>query len=443
MAYDYRANIGMGRPGVGAYQAGQQIGGGFRRATGESLGAYRQDQAVEKQDQNKAKVVSLVRKYNDQNDADFGGLEPSQKALKLSRLLYPLDPTMSSRYEKLAQELESRGAKFQQQKELKEIGQEQKAKRGDVTGIRARMNAVENSIRYMVSQGGFNYEDEEVQKKVKELEALKSQLTGEDAPTLRGAYQSLYVEPEAKAEATGAQPQPAPIDVDGIKTEIWSAVEPSIEYDEAGSIKNRLAVERTIRAEVRKRGLTPDVERDLLSDIERAEKYAVAQRGRLLERSGKVQSMGIQKRGEQATQTRDKIAQDEKYQPSWEAVSALKAKPNDITAKRMALNVKLRKETGAAIGANEFTDMMSFVLPQDTYRKFVSETTGLGSILSGMVSNDARYAYMKRVAEKYLNDVDVGKLSKYIDDSISKQYYRRSEKAESGPQAGSVDDLFE
>jgi hypothetical protein len=440
MAYDYRANIGMGRPGIGAYQAGQQIGGGFRRATGESLGAYRQDQAVEKQDQNKAKVVSLVRKYNDQNDADFGGLEPSQKALKLSRLLYPLDPTMSSRYEKLAQELESRGATFQQQKELKEIGQEQKAKRGDVTGIRARMNAVENSIRYMVSQGGFNYEDEEVQKKVKELEALKGQLTGEDTPTLRGAYQSLYVEPGVKAEATGDQPQPAPIDIDGIKTEIWSAVEPSIEYDEAGSIKNRLAVERTIRAEVRKRGLTPDVERDLIDDIERSEKYAVAQKERLLGRSAKLQNLEQQKESakrQQLSQERTGGAVDERTARN--LINNIKENPSSMPDVAAGVLWYMRKQSGAVIGPGEILQYMQGRLPTEKYRGLVEDLspTGMKAIL-GLFTTRLSDAQISQLTAKYLPYVNKERLNQDLG-----AYARIDEGKKSEPQATSVDDLFQ
>ena len=132
MAYDYRANIGTLSPGIGAFKAGQQIGGGIGRAIGDVMGAYREDEAKkaealklqqdqQKQEQNKARVVNLVRKYNTPNDPDFGSLDGPTKALKLSRLLYPLDPTMSARYEKLSHELEARGAEFEQERGLKEM----------------------------------------------------------------------------------------------------------------------------------------------------------------------------------------------------------------------------------------------------------------------------------------------------------------------------------
>jgi hypothetical protein len=52
--------------------------------------------------QNKAKIDELTKKYNDPMSMEFQGMSPSEKAGKLSRLLYPLDPQMSQRYEQIA-----------------------------------------------------------------------------------------------------------------------------------------------------------------------------------------------------------------------------------------------------------------------------------------------------------------------------------------------------
>lgn len=51
---------------------------------------------------NKAKIDELTMKYNDPNAPEFANLSASQRALKMSRLLYPLDTTMSQRYEQIA-----------------------------------------------------------------------------------------------------------------------------------------------------------------------------------------------------------------------------------------------------------------------------------------------------------------------------------------------------
>lgn len=66
-------------------------------------------------DQNKEKIAGLVSAYNN-SQAPFGANEsPAGKALRLSQLLYPLDPEMSSRYEKIATDL--RGKEASQKRE--------------------------------------------------------------------------------------------------------------------------------------------------------------------------------------------------------------------------------------------------------------------------------------------------------------------------------------
>ena len=52
--------------------------------------------------QNKAKIDEITKKYNDPMAMEFQGMSPSEKASKMSRLLYPLDPQMSQRYEQIA-----------------------------------------------------------------------------------------------------------------------------------------------------------------------------------------------------------------------------------------------------------------------------------------------------------------------------------------------------
>ena len=126
---------------------------------------------------------------------------------------------------------------------------------------------------------------------------------------------------------------------------------------------------------------------------------------------------------------KDKIAQDDKFQMSWNAMKDLTKDPT-ITNKRKALNVKLRKESGAAIGAEEFENMMSFVLPTDAYNKFKTEATGPLQTLIGTINDNAREAYMKQLVEKYLSQVDHTSLSNYIDDSISTEYYKRKSDGE-------------
>ena len=156
---------------------------------------------------------------------------------------------------------------------------------------------------------------------------------------------------------------------------------------------------------------------NLEDDIAKKKQFGIETEERQYKRSRESEKVG-------RDIANDKISQDEKYQMSWNAMRDLKKDPT-ITNKRKALNVKLRKESGAAIGADEFENMMSFVLPTDAYNKFKAEATGPLQTLIGAINNNAREAYMKKLGEKYLSQVNPTALSNYIDDSISTEYYKR------------------
>jgi hypothetical protein len=331
-------------------------------------------------------------------------------------------------------------AKRAPEKAIQMMADQQKKKGGDIVGLRSRMNSVQSHINYLLGNG-YRTSDPEVKDKVQELEALKNELATAETPSLRNVYSKLYGEiPQEMPpmEPTAPEGDDVPVDVDmQMEDIITNVIDAQLDYDEAGSLKNRRKIERDVRKEVKKRGLTPDVEEDLLSEVEKAETLERTRRATLLDRAGTVQAQKIRSKSEKRAESSDKISQDKSFQVAWNAMNDLKQRPNDVTTKRMALNVKLRDESGAAIGAEEFTNMMSFVLPESAYKDFVDETTGLGAILVGLAGDDARVAYMKRIVEKYLDRVDAQKLINYIDNGISGEYWRRSEskKSKSKPKA--------
>jgi len=128
MAYDYRINAQAPKQGIGAFQAGQQMGGGFGRLAGAGVDVYQKGKQEEQDLAKKQKIDALVMKYNNENSPEFMGLDPKTRALKLSRLLYPLDEGMASRYEQQARSITEKTSLFDQQEKLKKMGQKKEAK---------------------------------------------------------------------------------------------------------------------------------------------------------------------------------------------------------------------------------------------------------------------------------------------------------------------------
>jgi len=138
-----------------------------------------------------------------------------------------------------------------------------------------------------------------------------------------------------------------------------------------------------------------------------------------------VYSRTQQAKSEGRAAANDRISQDEKFQPLWTSIQALKSNPN-VSNVRTAINLALRKETGAVIGADEFENMMSTVLPESDYRQFKAETQGLKNTLLGMASDKIREQELQRTVERYLNRVNPDRLYNYVDSKVPKDYYQRN-----------------
>jgi hypothetical protein len=102
-------------------QAGATMRGAFTGLGDKIMGAIAEPGLKREADAKTAKVQEFVTKYNNPNDADFAGMQGSQRALKLSRLLLPLDHTMSEDWSKrsfaMAQEEKSSGIDLEKQKQ--------------------------------------------------------------------------------------------------------------------------------------------------------------------------------------------------------------------------------------------------------------------------------------------------------------------------------------
>lgn len=121
---------------------------------------------------------------------------------------------------------------------------------------------------------------------------------------------------------------------------------------------------------------------------------------------------------------------DKDYKALYNSQAAL---DGSVTAKRRTLNLNLRNETGAAIAANEFENMMASLLPSEKYKTFKvkmndvttqlvnSKAAALVLLAAGKITLKEIPGYA-RVIEDYLPFVDEDALRKYTTDKIPEQY---------------------
>ena len=272
----------------------------------------------------------------------------------------------------------------------------------------------ERSLRFAREKGdtaGINYY-EGLQAKLKgQLSQMRPEIWAEEPVT-------------TATEASVATPQ-GQVDFTEITEQVRVG---AVDTDKDGIIDDRPEWKKAVVDWARDNGLPTNdpkyltlVEymKNLEADIAKKKEFGIETEERQYKRSRESEKVG-------RDIAKDKIAQDEKYQMPWNAMKDLRNDPT-ITNKRKALNVKLRDESGAAIGADEFENMMSFVLPTDAYNKFKAEATGPLQTLIGTINNSSRESYMKQLVEKYLNQVDHTSLANYIDDSISPEYYNKKQ----------------
>lgn len=106
----------------------------------------------------------------------------------------------------------------------------------------------------------------------------------------------------------------------------------------------------------------------------------------------------------------------EKVMPIYGAYSRLKSNPSDISARSEALNVLLRKESGAAIGRDEVLSRINTMLPPEDYNNLINETGGLKGWLANTTGNEN--LLMIQTIRKYLPKMDLNKSLPILRDQI-------------------------
>lgn len=269
------------------------------------------------------------------------------------------------------------------------------------------------NLRNLVASNNFANLDETTQKKyLDRLSALESGQAG-----------TKYA-PNADTQQAGAVAAP---DFAAAKGEASTLIGSVKDANNDGNIDGYAQMKARLEDVIRNAGLgKADAEalRGMFADKEsevRANYSAGVEkqeRARAEARAAKAEA-----KGEESSQ----LSQDEKFKAMWNANQRLKSAPGDITQKRSVMNLALRKETGAVIGADEFDALMSTVLPASQYSKFKGDSQNLGVTLAGLANDNVREDYLKRIGENYLGSVDANKLYTYMDDKIPDGYYKRKQ----------------
>lgn len=269
------------------------------------------------------------------------------------------------------------------------------------------------NLRNLVASNNFANLDEATQKKyLDRLSALESGQAG-----------TKYA-PNADTQQAGAVAAPDFAAAKGeASTLIGSVKDANNDGNIDGYAKMKARLEDIIRnaglgkadAEAL-RGMFADKESEVLANYRAG--VEKQERARAEARAAKAEA-----KGEESSQ----LSQDEKFKAMWNANQRLKSAPGDITQKRSVMNLALRKETGAVIGADEFDALMSTVLPASQYSKFKQDSQNLGVTLAGLANDNVREDYLKRIGENYLGSVDANKLYTYMDDKIPDGYYKRKQ----------------
>lgn len=93
-----RGGVDKAPPITNYMDIGKRMGSDIGTLIGTGVSIYDQEKS-------KSRIDELMQKYNNPSDPDFANLSPSQRALKMARLLKPYDDAQASKYEQLSIEL--------------------------------------------------------------------------------------------------------------------------------------------------------------------------------------------------------------------------------------------------------------------------------------------------------------------------------------------------
>ena len=269
------------------------------------------------------------------------------------------------------------------------------------------------NLRNLVASNSFANLDEAKQKQyLDKLSSLESSLAG-----------TKYA-PNSGTQQTGTTPPP---DFAAAKGEASTLVGSVKDANNDGNIDDYADMKAKLEDIIRNAGLGKADAEALRGMFADKETEVRATYNASVEKQLRAREEARRKKAEATNEESSQLTQDEKFKAMWNANQRLRTNPGDITQKRSVMNLALRKETGAVIGADEFDALMSTVLPASQYSRFKQDSQNLGVTLAGLANDNVREDYLKRIGENYLGSVDANKLYTYMDDKIPDGYYKRKQ----------------
>lgn len=128
------------------------------------------------------------------------------------------------------------------------------------------------------------------------------------------------------------------------------------------------------------------------------------------------------RRKEGKEETKDLKARALAQKPIFGALKTLLSNPADVTSKVNALNMVLRKESGAAIGSGEYANKLQAWLGPDDYANYIDELGGWKQWLA--IKSGAGELTALRLMGKYVSKVPTEKISSAMNDYLEEDVVR-------------------
>jgi len=402
-------------------QAGARSADALLKPVTTTFNEYNKVQAIDKEKENKRIVEYTLSELRNPESTMFAGKSQAEKFALVAEKLRLIAPEISAKYDLMAKEqklYDRDESRFTQEQTLKkELNEADNKSREDI--------ALQNRLA-KASESGSASDIEQIWKDANRVlaEAIRvgDTTTADKYKVIVDRAESLLA--TKRPELWGDQ-KPKDDKVDG--KEVPDVKETTIDDS---AIKNRI---KTASDGKEIDGVIDDIDQikdeimqwakdnKVRLDSEQFKQLGVLLKGRE-ETIAKKFGAKVDANQRSKDDVRDITTLEKDYKAPYNAAMRLKTSPTDPTSKRQVLNLNLRDETGAVIGADEFEGMMSTVLPAGAYADFKRETNSLGATLLGFADKDLKERHLRGLVEKYLQFVDADKLIQYTTDKIPTRY---------------------
>lgn len=393
-------------------------------------GMIESSQAESADAQKKAKISGFIQAYNNPNSPEFQGLEGSQRALKLSRLLLPLDAEMSARWEQRAMELEDQGTtaknrqeemKIEGRKEIaiekaKALGKKQDSEIDPTSmeGIKELANQYRSARALMASPNWANLDDAERKNAIREMNSIRETLRETEFGTsLMGDIESTGKEPTPMAE---------PFDLSAVKGQLNAMSKDVSPVD--GLIDNEAEFDSIVEEIVGKSGLG---ESD--PSIKALRVYAESLKSNIAKRFGKKE----EKRIEAKTDQQREYQTNKEFLPSIKSVKNLQSNPTDQTNVQLGIAELMKILSGTGVSDKERANTILALTSPEFQAKYRTQGTAFfNSLVAKFINND------QAVINEVSQNADGNRVREQLANRIPKQAFDWYDKTQTRQQRQST-----